>query len=306
LQQTLSTLLAVARIEPEQSIEGEVTYHSVKIPSSPTSFEIGYAFLDGYLIIGSSHEAVAEAVRLHTSGESLGKSKKFLASLPPGHSPAASALFYQDPMAMTLLQLRQAAPQMAESLSQLAKAVTPSVICAYGEEKAIREASMSNSVDVTAVLVVAAVAIPNLLRSKIAANEASAVGSVRTVNTAQVTYAAMYPQRGFAPNLATFGTDPRGPNTGSPDHAGLLGEPLANETCTADAWCTKSGFQFRVTSLCKQHLCKEYVVLATPVDSNTGTRSFCSTSDGVIRSKPGAPLPSPVTVSECRAWPPLQ
>jgi hypothetical protein len=306
LQQTLSTLLAVANIEPVQSNEGAVTYRTVKIPSSPTSFEIGYAFVDGYLIIGSSRETVAEAVRLHRSGESLGKSKKFLASLPPGHSPAASALFYQDPMAMTLLQLRQVAPEIAGSLAQLAKVATPSVICVYGEEAAIREASMSNGIDVSAVLVGAAVAIPNLLRSRIAANEASAVGSVRTVNTAQVVHATDYPSRGYAPNLASLGTDPRGPRAVSPDHAGLIDQTLANESCTADAWCTKSGFQFRVISLCKQHLCKEYVVLATPVDSNTGTRSFCSTSDGVIRFKAAPTLTSPVSVSECRAWPPLQ
>jgi type II secretory pathway pseudopilin PulG len=240
LQQTLSTLLAVANIEPVQSNEGAVTYRTVKIPSSPTSFEIGYVFVDGYLIIGSSRETVAEAVRLHRSGESLGKSKKFLASLPPGHSPAASALFYQDPMAMTLLQLRQVAPEIAGSLAQLAKVATPSVICVYGEEVAIREASMSNGIDVSAVLVGAAVAIPNLLRSRIAANEASAVGSVRTVNTAQVVYATDYPSRGYAPNLASLGTDPRGPRAVSPDHAGLIDQTLANESCTADAWCTKS------------------------------------------------------------------
>jgi hypothetical protein len=306
LQQTLTTLLAVARIEPEQSIEGGVTYSTFKLPSSPRSFDIGYAFLDGFLIIGSSRETVAEAVRLHRAGESLGKSKKFLAALPPGLPPGASALFYQDPIAMTLLQLRQAAPQMAASLSQLAKEGTPAVICVYAEETAIREASRSGGFDVGAALVVAAITIPNLLRSRIAANEASAVGSVRTVNTAQVAYAAMFPQRGYAPDLATLGQDPRGPNAESADHAGLLGEPLATETCAASAWCTKSGFHFRVTAVCKQHLCKEYVVLATPIDSNTGTRSFCSTSDGVIHFKSGPPLPSPVNVSECRAWLPLQ
>ncbi len=306
LQQTLSTLLRVANIAPVQSDAGGTTYYSVRIPSSPTSFDIGYTYVDGYLIVGSSRETAAEAIRLHRSGESLGRSRKFLAALPPGHPPVASALLYQDPMAMTLLQLRQAAPQMAASLSQLANLVTPAVVCFYGEEKAIREASTSNGVDVGAVLVVAAIAIPNLLRSKIAANEATAVGSVRTVNTAQVVYAATYPQRGFAPNLAALGQDPRGPSAESPDHASLVNETLANESCTADAWCTKSGFQFRVTSLCKQHLCKEYLVLATPVDSNTGTRSFCSTSDGIIHFKPGAPLTSTVTVSQCKAWPPLQ
>src|SRR5260370_16978722 len=114
-------------------------------------------------------------------------------------------------MAMTVLQLRQAAPQMAASLSQLAKLVTPAVVCFYGEEKAIREASTSNGVDVGAVLVVAAIAIPNLLRSKIAANEATAVGSVRTVNTAQVVYAPTYPPRAFAPNLSALPHTPRAP-----------------------------------------------------------------------------------------------
>jgi hypothetical protein len=306
LQQTLNALLTATHIPDEQFEEGGLAYHALRIPSSPASVQIGYAFVDGYLTIASSHEALAEAVRLHRSGESLGKSKKFLASLPPNHPQGASALFYQDPIAITTLQLRQFAPDMADSLAQFAKESTPAVICVYGDESAIREASKSGALDVGAALVVGAIAIPNLLRSKIAANEASAVGSVRTVNTAQVTYAAMFPQRGYAPNLATFGADPHGPAAGSADHAGLLDETLANDTCTADAWCTKSGYRFRVTSLCKQHACNEYVVLATPADGNTGTRNFCSTSDGVIHFKPGPPLPAPVSVSECRAWPPLQ
>jgi hypothetical protein len=168
------------------------------------------------------------------------------------------------------------------------------------------KASRSGAFDVTAVLVVAAVAIPNLLRSRIAANEATAVGSVRTVVTAQVTYAATYPNRGYAPNLATLGPDPRRPAAYSVDHAGLISEILAGESCTADTWCTKSGFHFRVTAKCKQHLCEEFLVVASPIDTNTGTRSFCSTSDGVIRYKTSPPLTSPVTVLECRAWSPLQ
>jgi type II secretory pathway pseudopilin PulG len=307
LQQTLSTLLAATHLESEQYVvNGGVAYHTVRIPSAKTAMEIGYAFVDGYLVIGSSRDVVAEAVRLHRSGESLAKSKKLLASLPPGHSPGASALLYQDSIAMTALRLRQVAPGMAESLAQLAPEGTPGAMWVYGEETAIREASTSSAMDVGGVLIVAAIAIPNLLRSRIAANEASAVGSVRTVNTAQVTYAATYPQRSYAPDLTTLGPDPRGPNVYTPAHAGLLDETLANTSCTAGAWCTKSGYRFRVTSVCKQHQCGEYVVIATPVDSNTGTRSFCSTSDGVIRFKVGPPLISPVTVSECKAWSLLQ
>ena len=57
---------------------------------------------------------------------------------------------------------------------------------------------------VAIILIIAAIAIPNLLRSRIAANEASAVGSVRTINTSEVTYASTYPQVGFA-LLASLG-----------------------------------------------------------------------------------------------------
>jgi hypothetical protein len=307
LQKTLSTLLGVAHLETGQyAVESGVAYHTVKIPTGQTILEIGYAFAEGYLIIGSSRETVAEAVRLKRNGESLGKSNRFLAALPPGHAAGASALLYQDPVAMMALQLQRVSPEMAGSMAQMLGGSIPGVIGVYGEEKAIREASSSNGLDTGMVLVVAAIAIPNLLRSRMAANEASAVGSVRSVNTAEVVYEVTYPKKGFAPNLATLGTDPPGPTAGTADRAGLLDAKLANASCTADAWCTKSGYHFRLTAVCKQQLCKEYVVVATPVDSNTGVRSFCSASDGVVRYKLGEPLSGPVSASECRAWPPLK
>jgi type IV pilus assembly protein PilA len=306
LQQTLNTLLAAGHIEAQQFEDGGVTYNTVRIPSSPAPMDIGYAFVDGYLVMGSSREVVAEAVRVHKTGESLGKSKTLLASVPSGHALEASALIYQDPMAMTALRLREIAPEMAESIRQISRGATPAVVCVYGEESSIREASSSGAYDLGAVLVVAAIAIPNLLRSRIAANEATAVSSVRTVNTAQVTYEAVYPRRGYAPDLATLGIDPHGPVAGSEEHAGLISETLAKESCTAGAWCTKSGYRFTVRSICKQHLCEEYVVAATPVDSNTGTRNFCSTSDAIVRYKPGSPLASPLSVAECKVWSPLQ
>src|SRR4029077_10047016 len=123
-------------------------------------------------------------------------------------------------------------------------------------------------------------------RSKIAANEASAVGSIRTINTAQVTYATVYPKRGYAPNLATLGPDPTGANTDSPERAALLDQSLAASTCTGSAWCTRSGYHFRITAVCKLKNCTDYVALAIPVSTSTGTRSFCTTSDAIIRLKP--------------------
>jgi len=107
-------------------------------------------------------------------------------------------------------------------------------------------------------------------------------------------------------DLATLGPDPGGANSYSADHAGFINESLGNPNCTAGAWCTKSGYRFIVTAVCKQQLCEEFVVVGTPLSTNTGGRNFCSTSDGTIRSRTDLPLVSPVSVSECRAWPPLQ
>ena len=57
---------------------------------------------------------------------------------------------------------------------------------------------------VAIILIIAAIAIPNLLRSRIAANQASAVGSLRTLNTAEITYATTY-NTGYTANLRELG-----------------------------------------------------------------------------------------------------
>src|SRR5258708_5376791 len=56
------------------------------------------------------------------------------------------------------------------------------------------------------ILIIAAIAIPNVLRARMAANEASAVGSLRTINTAAVTYASTYPRSGYPASLKNLGT----------------------------------------------------------------------------------------------------
>src|SRR5205807_7008719 len=58
---------------------------------------------------------------------------------------------------------------------------------------------------VAIILIIAAIAIPNLLRARIAANEASAVSAIRTINTAEVTYATGFPTTGYAAALANLG-----------------------------------------------------------------------------------------------------
>jgi hypothetical protein len=305
LQQTLATLVAAAHLPVEHFDDAGVAYSSIQIPSSPTQRFV-YAFVEGYLIVASSHETLSAAIQMHRNGESLAKSKNFLASLPPGHDSGISALFYEDPLAMAALQAQRFAPEFAQYFSNADREIKPSVICAYGEEKAIREVNASGALDVPAVLVAAAIAIPNLLRARSAANDASAVGSIRTIVTAQVTYASMYPQKGFAPDLASLGPDPDDVAKSSPAHAGLLDESLGNPACTPGESCTKSGFRFKLVPLCKQSFCKEFVAFAVPVASDTGTRSFCATSDGVIRFKPDNNVLAPPSPAACQAWSPLQ
>jgi type IV pilus assembly protein PilA len=166
-------------------------------------------------------------------------------------------------------------------------------------------ASRSSGFDPSMTLMAAAIALPNLVRARIAANESSAIASIRTVNVAQVTYSSTYPDRGYAQDLSRLGPDPSPAGKASFEHANLIDATLLNSTCTAGAGCEKNGFRFSVTAACKTKHCGEYVVTAAPVSSGTGTKNFCSTSDAVVRSKAGDPISSPITAAECRTWPPI-
>ncbi|HEY2461520.1 MAG TPA: hypothetical protein VGI16_11965 [Candidatus Acidoferrum sp.] len=306
LQKTLSALLAATQFPIEQSNESGVTYYSLRVPSSQKPTEISYAFSDGYLIVAPSRAAVANAIHLHASGGSLAKNPKFLAALPPAHSRDASAMFYQNSLGIAGLGMAQVAPQFAQMFKQGATFTSPAVFCVYGDNSTIRQVSNGSGFDIGGVLVVAAIAIPNLLRSKIAANESSAVGSVRVVNVAQLSYATKYPQRQFAPTLAVLGVDAAHPNSSSAQRAGILDNVLGNESCIANVWCTKSGYHFRITANCKNQACASYSILATPIDASTGSRSFCSTNDGIIRFQTGPPLSTPPSAAECKSWPPIR
>jgi type IV pilus assembly protein PilA len=124
---------------------------------------------------------------------------------------------------------------------------------------------------VAIILIIAAIAIPNLLRSRIAANEASAVGSIRTINTSEVTYATTYSNVGFAP-LADLG-GAGGTATG----AGLIDSVLASGT--------KSGYFFSVTTgVATTGPMTTYYVTGDPLNSQTGQRHFYSDQSGVIRA----------------------
>ncbi|MGE5205675.1 MAG: prepilin-type N-terminal cleavage/methylation domain-containing protein, partial [Chlamydiota bacterium] len=58
---------------------------------------------------------------------------------------------------------------------------------------------------VAIILIIAAIAIPNLLRARISANEASAVSSIRTIQQAELSYTTSYPNNGYAAQLSNLG-----------------------------------------------------------------------------------------------------
>jgi len=159
------------------------------------------------------------------------------------------------------------------------------------------------------VLVFAAILIPNLMRARISANESAAASTVRTINTSQVTYSIKFPERGYASDLATLGPGPSGScsGEGTAEHACLLDNVLAGTQCTAGQWCNKAGYKYNVSAVCDSGSpCSNYVVTATPiVFGSTGRKSFCATSDAVIRFRYSESRSTPLTADECAEWPPI-
>jgi type IV pilus assembly protein PilA len=306
LQRTLNKLLTAMSVRPEIVEENGVRYYSLRIPTPQKPVDITFTFAAGYLLIGSSEKVVLEAVQRHEGGESMANSQKLSASLPSGHPNGLSGLLYEDPTAVAAMGMRQAAARgLASGLFGMRGEGTPIVICVYGEPSALREASLNRGADAGAIMMMAAIAIPNLLRARVAANEASAAVNLRTMNVAEMSYAMAYPQKGFARDLAALGPDPRGSSMASWRHAGLLDEKLASPSCTANQWCKNSGYSFTIQGTCGATKCTNYVAIATPLSASSGTRNLCSTSDGVIRAKAGAPVVTPLNVAQCSAWEPL-
>ena len=141
------------------------------------------------------------------------------------------------------------------------------------------------------IMIVAAIAIPNLLRARMAANEASAVGSLRTIETAAVAYSSAY-ENGFPSSLEVLGGAPGAESTCN--HASLIDPPLASGR--------KSGYAFTYTPVfpgnsaapvispkaaakgCTSGGASGFTVTAEPLQRNTtGVRGFFADQTGVIR-----------------------
>ena len=113
--------------------------------------------------------------------------------------------------------------------------------------------------------IIAAIAIPNLLASRRAANESAAIGSLRTIGSAEATYLSTLGSNTSYADLATLGT------------SNLIDSVLASGLA-------KSGYTYTTTN----PSAGTFVSNATPVSASTGTRNFFSDDSGVIRFANGA------------------
>lgn len=149
---------------------------------------------------------------------------------------------------------------------------------------------------VAIILVIAAIAIPNLLRARIAANESSAASSVRQIANAEITYNAAYPTVGFSPDLPSLG----GPSTNC--------SPSSTTACMIDSILSsgaKSGYVVNATGFSSSGGPNDsFVTGAAPqMFDATGVRDFCIVADGVLRVNPGASgaVPPP-DVATCMSY----
>jgi type IV pilus assembly protein PilA len=149
---------------------------------------------------------------------------------------------------------------------------------------------------VAIILIIAAIAIPNLLRARIAANESSAASSVRRIATSEVAYNSAYPTVGYSPDLASMG----GPATGC--------NPSSTTACILDSVISsgsKSGYQLAAVGFNGgAGPNNAFVAASAPLTFNvTGFRNFCIVSDGVLRDQPGTSggVPAP-DVATCLGY----
>src|SRR3954470_11673863 len=145
---------------------------------------------------------------------------------------------------------------------------------------------------VAIILIIASIAIPSLINTKIVANEAAAVTTLNTIRSAEATYIAQYPEVGFADAMEKLG--PPATASAQPDatHAGLLDEVLAIKK-------SKSGYNYQLAGAASgtPPIVHSYTATASYQSTTTGRRNFCMNETGVVRAQSGGTACDPATSS---------
>jgi hypothetical protein len=159
-----------------------------------------------------------------------------------------------------------------------------------------------------AVLLVLDIAVLKFQGPRIAPGHGSEPAStVRTINTAEVTYATHYAKIGYAPNLSLLGPAGSGNCDSTSRRACLLDSVTACPEGIGLAWCVKGNYRYSIQSSSAEPPFEDYWTTATPVrkDPKLSQRNYCSGPDAIVRSEEGPPLSRPFTLTECFALKPL-
>lgn len=137
---------------------------------------------------------------------------------------------------------------------------------------------------VAIILIIAAIAIPNLMRARIAANEAGAGESVRTITTGETTYATECPDIGYSATLQEL-------NTGA---LCASGKNIIDDVLGASDPSFKSGYQFTYTAVPNGGTNTTFQIVGLPIAVGiSGNRGFYSDQTGVIRYSLDGTAPTP-------------
>jgi type IV pilus assembly protein PilA len=150
---------------------------------------------------------------------------------------------------------------------------------------------------VAIILIIAAIAIPNLLRARMAANDSSAAGSIHAINVAEVGYFGSYETIGFPLTLTPLGgAEPCSPSIAT---ACLIDDVLA----TNGGGTGKSGYSFAATGFATAGSTNnnQFFATATPNSNLTGTRAYCSVDDVVVRIQPPGNIAPVGSYAACQA-----
>jgi len=153
---------------------------------------------------------------------------------------------------------------------------------------------------VAIILIIAAIAIPNLMRARMAANDSSAAGSEHTIVVGEVGYLGAYPTTGYG-TLAQLGgaASPCVPGTAN-------GCFIDNNLATNGGGNGKSGYNFTITTGGTATTGWNFVTTATPQSNVTGGKSYCAVDDGVVRTEPAGVITAVADYPTCQGLNPLQ
>jgi type IV pilus assembly protein PilA len=151
---------------------------------------------------------------------------------------------------------------------------------------------------VAIILIIAAIAIPNLMRARMAADDSSAAGSIHAINVAEIGYFGTYESNvGFPLTLGPLGgSDPCSPSSTT---ACLIDDSLA----TNGGGTGKSGYSFAATGSASAGSAtnNQFYSTGTPLSNVTGTRAYCSSQDMVVRLQPAGNITLVPSYTACLA-----